>query len=67
MRQVEVIIPEWLFNEDKHLLSKRIEKVYNLKPLKQIVRGIFKTDDKKLVEGLAEKMINPYYFVDKIL
>ena len=59
----EMIIPEWFFKEEKTPIKKKIQKVYNLKTLKQLAREKNKLDDKQV----AKIMINPYYFIDKNL
>ena len=59
----EMIIPEWLFKEDRTPIKKKIQKVYNPKKLKQLAREKIKLDDKEL----AKLMINPYYFIDENL
>ena len=56
----EMIIPDWLFKEERSPIKKKIQKVYNHKTLKQLGREKFKLDDKEL----AKMMINPYYFID---
>ena len=58
-----MIIPDWIFKEEKIPVKKKIQKVYNPKTLKQIAREKIKLDDKEL----AKIMINPYYFIDKNL
>ena len=63
MIQNEMIIPEWLFKEERTPIKKKIQKVYNPKTLKQIAREKIKLDDKEL----AKMMINPYYFIDENL
>ena len=60
--QNEMIIPKWLFNEEKTPV-KKIKKVYNPKTLKQLARGKIKLNDKEL----AKMMINPYFFIDENL
>ena len=60
IEQNEMIIPEWLFQEERSPIKKKIKKVYNPKTLKQIAREKIKLDDKEL----AKMMINPYYFID---
>ena len=64
IKQNEMIIPEWLFQE---LVVNRIRKIYNPKPLRQIARDNIRLDDKQLNKELARKMINPFYFTDRIL
>ena len=63
VEQNEMIIPEWLFKQEKAPIKKKIQKVYNPKTLKQLARKKIKLDDKEL----AKIMINPYYFIDKNL
>ena len=58
-----MIIPEWFFKEEKTPIKKKIQKVYNPKTLKQLAREKIKFDDREF----AKIMINPYYFIDKIL
>ena len=62
MKQKEMIIPEWLFQEP---VENRIKKIHNPKSLKHIARNNIKLDDKQLIKELARKMINPYYFTDR--
>ena len=64
MKQNEMIIPEWLFQEP---VENKNTKIYNPKSLKQIARNNIKLDDKQLNKELAKKMINPYYFTDRNL
>ena len=63
IEQNEMIIPNWLFKEERSPIKKKIQKVYNHKTLKQIAREKIKLDD----EELAKIMINPYYFIDENL
>ena len=63
IEQNEMIIPEWLFKEEKSPIKKEIQKFYNPKTLKQVAREKIKLDDKEL----AKIMINPYYFIDQNL
>ena len=65
--QNEIIIPEWLFNEEQTPIKKQNKKVYNPKALKQKARENIKRYDKELDKELAKNMINPYYFVDENL
>ena len=65
--QNEMIIPEWLFEEEQAPIKNEVKKLYNLKTLKQIARKNIKMTDKELDKELAEKMNNPYYFNDKNL
>ena len=64
MKQNEMIIPEWLFQEPVEI---KIKKTYNPKSSKQLARNNIKLDDKKLSKELAKKMINPYSFTDRNL
>ena len=64
MKQNEMIIPEWLFQEP---VENKINKMYNPKSLKQLARNNIKLDDKQLNKKLARKMLNPYYFTDRNL
>ena len=58
-----MIIPDWLFKEERSPIKKKIQKVYNPKTLKQLSREKIKLDDKEL----AKMMIIPYYFIDENL
>ena len=62
MKQNEMIIPEWLFQEAD---ENNIRKKYNPKPLRQLARDNIRLDDKQLNKELARRMINPYYFTDR--
>ena len=61
IEQNEMIIPDWLFKEERSPIKKKIQKVYNPKTLKQSAREKIKLDDKKL----AKMMIKPYFFIDE--
>ena len=50
IKQNEMIIPDWLFQEP---IEKKIIKIYNPKPLGQIARDNIKFDDKQLSKELA--------------
>ena len=50
-----MIIPDWLFKEERPPINKKIQKVYNPKTLKQLTREKIKLDEKVL----AKMMINP--------
>ena len=63
VEQNEMIIPEWLFKEERTPIKKKIQKVNNPKTLKQLAREKIKLDDREF----AKMMINPYYFIDKNL
>ena len=56
IKQNEMIIPEWLFQEHD---ENKIKKIYNPKSLKQLTRNNIRLDDKQLIKELAKKMINP--------
>ena len=62
MKQNEMIMSEWLFQEP---VENKINKMYNPKPLKQLARNNIKLDDKQLNKELAKKMLNPLYFTDR--
>ena len=62
--QNDTIIPERLFKEEQTPIKNKIKKVYNPKTLKQIARENIEMNDKDLDKELAEKMIDPYYFID---
>ena len=64
MKQNEMIIPEWFFQEP---IENKINKIYNPKPLRQIARDNIRLDDKQLKKEMTRKMINPYYFTDRNL
>ena len=64
IKQNEMIIPEWLFQEP---IENKIKKIYNPKPLRQLARDNIRLDDKQLNKELAKKMINPYYFTNRAL
>ena len=64
IKQDDMIIPEWLFQEP---VENEIKKIYNPKSLKQLARNNIRLDDKQLNKELAKKMINPYYFTDRNL
>ena len=62
-----MILPEWLFKEERSRIKKKIQKVYNPKTLQQLARQNIKMNDKELDKEIAKKMINPYYFIDENL
>ena len=62
MKQNEMIIPEWLFQES---IENKIRNLYNPKPLRQLARDNIRLDSRQLNGELAKKMINPYYFTDR--
>ena len=64
MKQNEMIIPKWLFQEP---IEMKINKLYKPKPSRQLARDNIRLDDKQLNKELARKVINPYYFTDGAL
>ena len=48
IEQNEVIIPDWLFKEERSPIKKKIQKVYYPKTLQQLARQNNKTNDKEL-------------------
>ena len=64
MKQNEMFIPEWLFQEP---VENKIKKIYNPKPLRQLARDIIRLDNRQLNKELAKKIINPYYFTNRAL
>ena len=67
IEQNEMIIPDWLFKEERSPIKKKIQEVYNPKTLKQLARQNNKMNDKELDKEIAKKKINPYYFIDENL
>ena len=57
IKQNEMILPEWLFQES---VENKTKKTYNPKPLRQLARDNIRLDDRQLNEELAKKMINLY-------
>ena len=57
-----MIIPEWLFKEERTAIKNKNKKVYNPKTLNPVARENFNLNDKGIDKELAEMMINPYYF-----
>ena len=64
IKQNEMIMPEWLFQEP---IEKRINKLYNPQSLKQLAGDNIRLYDKQLNKEFASRMINPYYFTDRNL
>ena len=64
IKQNEIFIAEWLFQEP---VEKKFNKIHNPRSLKQTARDNIKLDDTQLNKELANKMINPFYFTDKNL
>ena len=56
MKQNDTVIPEWLFQE---LCEKKLRKICNPKPLREIARENVNIDDRQLNKELAKKIINP--------
>ena len=52
MKQNEMIIPEWLFQEP---VENKVNEIYNLKSLKQLARNNIKLNGKQLNKELAKK------------
>ena len=63
IKQNDMIIPNWLFEQEQTPVRKKILKLYNPETLKQLAREKFKLDDKEI----ATMMINPYCFIDENL
>ena len=61
IKQNEMIIPEWLFEEP---IENKIKNLYNPKSFKQLARDNIEIDDKQLNKELAKKRNNPYDFTD---
>ena len=55
IRQNDIIIPEWLFEEDQTPIKNKIKKVYNPKTLRQIARENMKMNEKELDNEFAKK------------
>ena len=64
IKQNEMIIPEWLFQEP---VENKKNKIHNPRSLKQISRDNIILDDRQLRKELAKKMINPNYFTERNL
>ena len=64
MKQHEMVLPEWLFQEP---IENKIGKIHKPKPLRQIARDNIKLDNTQLNKELTRRMINPYYFTDRAL
>ena len=64
IKQNDMIIPEWIFQEP---VENKIKKIYNPKSFKQLARNNIKLDDNQLKKELAKKMNNPYYFTNRNL
>ena len=64
IKQNEMIIPEWLFQEP---IENKINRIYNPRSFRQIARNNIRLDDIQLNGELGRRMLNPYYFSDKNL
>ena len=64
IREDDMIIPQWLFEEPIEIKNK---KIYNPNSLKQLAIENFNLDNKKLNKELANRMLSPYYFTDNAL
>ena len=64
MKQNEMIIPEWLFQEP---VENKINKIHNPRSLKQIARDNIRLDDRQINGEIARRMLSPYYFTDRAL
>ena len=64
MKQNDMVIPEWLFEEP---IENKIKKIYNPQSLKKLARDNIRLDESQLNKELAKKMIDPYYFTDRNL
>ena len=67
IEQIEMIIPDWIYKEERSPIKKQIKKIYNPNTLQQLARQNIKTNDKELDKETAKKMINSYYFIDENL
>ena len=59
-KQNEMIITEWLLEEEQAPIKNKIKKTYNPTTLKQIARENAKINDKELQNELVKKMNNPW-------
>ena len=64
IKQNEMIMREWLFQEP---VENKIKKIYNPGSLRQLARYKIRLDDRQLNKELARKMLNPYYFTNRAL
>ena len=62
-----MIIPDWLFKEERSPIKKKMQKVYNPKTLQQLARQNIKMNDKEIDREIVKKMINPYCFLNEKL
>ena len=57
IKQNEMIIPEWLFQEP---IENKINRIYNPRSLRQLARNNIRLDDIQLNGELGRRMLNPY-------
>ena len=62
-----MIIPDWLLEKTNEIHDNIPRRTHPLKFSKQIAREKIKRDDKQCKKELAEKIINPHCFTDRIL
>ena len=62
----QFIIPNNFFNENLPSSSKINTKKYNPLKLSDLARDKINLNDKDLFIEIAKKMLNPYYFKDKL-
>ena len=55
IKQNEMIIPEWLFKEERSPIKKKVQKVNNPETLQQLARQNIKMNDKELDKEIAKK------------
>ena len=60
----ELIIPEWFFQGPTENKPRRIKIP---KPLREKPRDQIQLDDKHIIKQVAKKMLNLYYFTDRVL
>ena len=64
IKQNEMIIPEWLFQEP---IENKINRIFNPRSLRQLARNNIRLDDIQLNGEFGRRMLNPYYFSDRNL
>ena len=64
LKQNEIILPEWFFQQP---VENKIKKIYNPKPLRQLARDNIRLNDRQLNKELAKKTNKPYYFTNRAL
>ena len=62
----QFIIPNNFFNENLLSSSKINTKNFNHKCLIKLARDKIKLNDRELNKEIAKRMLNPYYFKDKV-